>query len=206
MNKSNQPDECSGCGVEPNSGHDATCPRYPIQVARGEYERLFDLMEVFMDLDRCKHGRHHLDPCYGCPGDLSQGNQFMPVGSRIGTGINGRPLVMPSRGHKRDPKAYDGTVDAKWVDPADRAPTNPAAEPCPHEIFDITAVVNRVTSRKDGPVIYYSADIRVSCVCGELFEWVGVRAGLSPSHPCVSVDSIELRAPIRPSGTSQTTT
>jgi hypothetical protein len=70
---------------------------------------------------------------------------------------------------------------------------------CPHEDFSATVEVNRLTSTEGGPVTAYAADIRVSCAdCGEAFRWIGVKAGLMPDRPMVSVDESVLRAPIRP--------
>lgn len=72
-------------------------------------------------------------------------------------------------------------------------------KPCPHEDFDATVEVNRLTSEPDGPVTAYFADIRVRCAqCGEPFRWIGVPAGLKPDRPMVSVDEAELHAPMRP--------
>lgn len=53
------------------------------------------------DLDRCVHGRHSVDPCYGCPGGQSAGNQCLTVwlaqpgeDVRIGTGVHGEPITI----------------------------------------------------------------------------------------------------------------
>lgn len=70
---------------------------------------------------------------------------------------------------------------------------------CAHEDFAATVEVNRITSSEGGPVVGYSADIKVSCVgCGEPFRWTGLKAGLSPRTPMCSLDETELRAPLRP--------
>lgn len=70
---------------------------------------------------------------------------------------------------------------------------------CDHEDFAATVEVNRVTSREGGPVVGYSADIRVNCVgCGEPFRWTGLKSGLSPRMPMCSPDETEMRAPLRP--------
>ena len=48
----------------------------------------------------------------------------------------------------------------------------------------------------------FAADVRIKCVaCGEPFRFLGLAAGLSPYEPRVSVDGLELRAPIEPQGT-----
>lgn len=61
------------------------------------------------DLDRCEHGRHSVDACWGCPGGRSSGNLFLiprpgleitpirtsPSGAleaRIGTAARGAPI------------------------------------------------------------------------------------------------------------------
>jgi hypothetical protein len=72
---------------------------------------------------------------------------------------------------------------------------------CEHLDFSATVDVNRLGTGEtvDGMPRGYMADIRVSCAdCGEAFRWVGVPAGLSFSHPTVSIDEAELRAPLRP--------
>ena len=70
---------------------------------------------------------------------------------------------------------------------------------CEHMDFGSVVEVNRITQSDGGPVIAYSADVKVECAhCGEQFRFIGVPAGLSPAHPTVSVDETELRVPIRP--------
>lgn len=61
------------------------------------------------DLDRCEHGRHSIDSCSGCPGEVSSGNVFLSGQTwtrtvegvrqvRIGTMIRGEPIwVAPDR-------------------------------------------------------------------------------------------------------------
>ena len=57
------------------------------------------------DLDRCEHGRHSIDPCFGCPGGLSTGNLWLTTPGnipgdriRIGTTLGGEPIyVQPVR-------------------------------------------------------------------------------------------------------------
>lgn len=57
------------------------------------------------DLDRCQHGRHQDDDCGSC-GGTSRGNPNMPTGQVIGYGLRGDQIVMPSRDHKHDPRAW----------------------------------------------------------------------------------------------------
>jgi hypothetical protein len=57
-----------------------------------------------VDLDRCEHGRHSVDPCLSCPGGRSTGNLFVVerfdahttegggVEVRIGTTVRGEPI------------------------------------------------------------------------------------------------------------------
>lgn len=71
--------------------------------------------------------------------------------------------------------------------------------PCPHEDFDATVDVNRLTAPDGATVVAFQADIRIRCTrCGEPFRWTGVQAGLRPDQPMCSVDEFELHAPIRP--------
>ncbi len=74
-------------------------------------------------------------------------------------------------------------------------------KPCPHLKFEAQVDVNRIGEAEtmDRAPKAYVADIRVHCAdCGEAFRWCGVSAGLSFDHPMVSVDEMELRAPLRP--------
>lgn len=48
------------------------------------------------DLDRCEHGRHVKDPCFGCPGGWSTGNLLVKPGTMIGHTLYGEPIrVLP---------------------------------------------------------------------------------------------------------------
>lgn len=65
---------------------------------------------------------------------------------------------------------------------------------CIHEDFLATVNVGRILD-----VGKFVADIAISCkVCGEPFRFVGVAAGLSYDRPLVSIDGLELHAPIEP--------
>lgn len=69
---------------------------------------------------------------------------------------------------------------------------------CEHLSFKAQLDVIRLTDNS-GNVTGYTTDISVHCAeCMKPFEWVGVPGGVSPAHPCVSADGLELRAPIRP--------
>lgn len=46
-------------------------------------------------LDRCEHGRHRKDPCFGCPEGWSTGNLFLKPGQRIGTALHGYAIFWP---------------------------------------------------------------------------------------------------------------
>lgn len=73
--------------------------------------------------------------------------------------------------------------------------------PCPHLNFMANVAVNRIGEAEttDGLPRAYMADITVCCEdCGEPFRWCGVQAGLSFAHPMVSVDELEMHAPLRP--------
>jgi hypothetical protein len=80
-------------------------------------------------------------------------------------------------------------------------------EDCKHQRFfancDITRLaeggINDPVDKETAVITGYTADIKIHCTeCGTAFEFIGVPGGSSPSHPCVSFDGTELRAPIRP--------
>lgn len=80
------------------------------------------------------------------------------------------------------------------ITPPPQAPT-----PCEHEDFAAVVEINRITGDDGGPVIGYSADIKVNCLhCGEPFQWMGLEAGMQPHRPMCSVDGTLLVAPLRP--------
>ena len=71
---------------------------------------------------------------------------------------------------------------------------------CLHENFNCQANVFRLTDSEEenSRVTGYSADITVSCRdCSMPFQWLGQR-GISTKEPMVSVDKLELRAPLIP--------
>ena len=70
---------------------------------------------------------------------------------------------------------------------------------CQHENFQCDCQIGRLLHKDGGAVTGYTADIKVKCVdCGVSFRFVGLPAGNHHSEPRVSVDGIELRAPIEP--------
>ncbi len=50
---------------------------------------------LLSDMDRCEHGRHEGDDCFGCTGP-SVGNKFVDKGTRIGTTLSGSPIMIPN--------------------------------------------------------------------------------------------------------------
>lgn len=62
--------------------------------------------QILVDLDRCDHGRHHGDPCFGCPEGMSAGNPHMSPGQIIGYGLDGVLIVVPGRADKHRPEAW----------------------------------------------------------------------------------------------------
>ncbi len=70
---------------------------------------------LMLDLDRCEHGRHEGDVCFGCGGP-SLGNPLMGsqdgraayevVPRQIGFTISGTPIVVPERGEMHLPDAW----------------------------------------------------------------------------------------------------
>lgn len=69
-------------------------------------------------------------------------------------------------------------------------------EDCQHEQFTAQVDVQRLLDSGK-----FCADIRVKCIeCGSPFRFVGCAAGLRFDRPMVSIDEIELHAPIEPEG------
>jgi len=65
---------------------------------------------------------------------------------------------------------------------------------CTHENFEATVSVIRL-----GDTGRFTTEISIRCEnCGEPFRFLGVAVGSSPIEPKVSVDGLELRAPIEP--------
>lgn len=60
--------------------------------------------QLIYDLDRCIHGRHQKDHCWGCP-DGNHGNPLIPPGTLIGTTVHGR-IVVPPHAQRYDPRAW----------------------------------------------------------------------------------------------------
>lgn len=70
---------------------------------------------------------------------------------------------------------------------------------CEHKKFKAEVNVARLQESEGAIVSGYSADIKIKCAdCDIDFEFVGLEAGLSSFGPRVSIDSTELRAPIKP--------
>lgn len=61
---------------------------------RDERYRADRYRSLLYDLTRCEHGRHAGDSCSQC-GGISVGNTYAPIGSRIGTRMNGTPIIAP---------------------------------------------------------------------------------------------------------------
>lgn len=72
---------------------------------------------------------------------------------------------------------------------------------CSHEQFICESRIARLTESETSTIVTgYYADIKIKCKqCDQPFEFVGLEGGLSPFGPRVSLDSTELRAPIKPS-------
>lgn len=67
--------------------------------------------KILTDLDRCVHGRHRIDHCFGCPDGRSAGNPHMRPGEVIGYDHGGRPYVAPD-GERTDPLCSTFEPDA----------------------------------------------------------------------------------------------
>lgn len=69
---------------------------------------------------------------------------------------------------------------------------------CEHSKFNAEVKTVRLTD-DDGKITGYTTDITISCAeCFKPFRWVGVPMGYSVNQPMVSIDGLELRAPIEP--------
>lgn len=65
---------------------------------------------------------------------------------------------------------------------------------CPHEQFRAQVNVGRMLDTGK-----FIADIQIHCVnCEEPFRFIGLPAGVDFERPMVSIDGLELRAPIEP--------
>lgn len=88
--------------------------------------------------------------------------------------------------------AEEVRLNAKW--PVD----------CDHMNFRAEVRVGRLTDTEGGRVTSYTANVRVECAeCKLPFRFMGLPAGSHPTEPRVSVDAIELRAPIEPAYTTE---
>lgn len=68
---------------------------------------------------------------------------------------------------------------------------------CDHKNFTTQVNTTRLTDK--GNVTGYTTDITIHCSdCLKPFQWIGVPMGYSAGQPMVSVDGLELRAPIKP--------
>lgn len=89
------------------AGFDSRVPhRYDLLVTDPQVaDHLAKLANILLDLDRCKHGRHSIDPCFSCPDGMSAGNPHLKPGEIIGYGLSGVPIRMPDRSRGEHP--YD---------------------------------------------------------------------------------------------------
>ena len=72
----------------------------------------------------------------------------------------------------------------------------PDLRKCAHENFAARVEVSRLTDTG-----CFAADVRIECSqCKEPFRFLGVPPGISFERPAVSIDGLELRAPIEPEG------
>lgn len=71
--------------------------------------------------------------------------------------------------------------------------------PCLHKNFSADVNVIRLIKPDDRSIASFMTEITVRCSdCDEPFRWIGVQAGMMPSHPMCSIDETTLKAPIRP--------
>ncbi len=75
---------------------DGSHTRRPVSAVLDRLEHLERVFSAVYDLDRCVHGRHERDVCFGCQGD-SEGavsNNGNPhADDTVGYDISGRPLT-----------------------------------------------------------------------------------------------------------------
>ncbi len=70
---------------------------------------------------------------------------------------------------------------------------------CNHENFSSIVNVTRLLQNDLVTVSGFNADFLIKCTdCGTDFEFIGVEPGYSPFYPRISIDSKELRCPIKP--------
>jgi hypothetical protein len=70
---------------------------------------------------------------------------------------------------------------------------------CQHFKFEARVDVGRLSEKDGGPVTGYTADVRIKCAeCGLPFRFIGAPFGYSRTEPMLSVDGLEMRAPIEP--------
>lgn len=67
---------------------------------------------------------------------------------------------------------------------------------CKHLEINADVQIARLTDSK-GVLTGFSANITVTCSCGEKFVWIGP-CGMSPHKPMISMDGFQLRAPLEP--------
>lgn len=89
-----------------------------VQVKEDTYRRYAAAFALLQDLDRCEHGRHSIDHCYGCaaidddrPPEvklMSHGNPRVRPGEVLGHGSRGVRIVPP------DPGTVDFFEPGKW--------------------------------------------------------------------------------------------
>lgn len=72
---------------------------------------------------------------------------------------------------------------------------------CEHHNFAAEVDVNRLPEKEGGPILRYSADVRIKCAdCGLPFRFIGLPAGLDLNGAATSVNAEEARLAIAPKG------
>lgn len=79
-----------------------------VEYYRDEASRMGQWRTLLLDLVRSPHGRHHGDAEYQDPSGASQGNPYLMVGQRIGTTMDGRPIIVPPGESMHLPNAWLG--------------------------------------------------------------------------------------------------
>lgn len=73
---------------------------------------------------------------------------------------------------------------------------------CQHENFSTEARIGRITDGDGGPVVRYTADIKIQCSdCALPFQFFGLPVGVDlEGDACVSLDGTEARLCLGPQG------
>lgn len=79
---------------------------------RVDNERRRIALKMLSDLDRCMHGRHEGDTCWGCEGGYSLGNPNIRPGQVFGYGLSGMTqYILPERAKRHQAENFVRPTD-----------------------------------------------------------------------------------------------